>query len=390
MNERFITSILKSEQLQTPAFIYDEEQLQADSELARNAVEGKQTKLLFAMKSFSIIGGLERISQSVDGLHASSLFEVKLARQILDDDGIIHLTTPGLRSDEIAELDKLCDYISFNSLSQWENIRSHLNGGASCGLRVNPQLSLVKDKRYDPSRDHSKLGVELSLLAEIIKNSPERLSGINGILIHDNCDAKDFSMLLTIVELLETHISPFLDQLNWINLGGGYLFNEIDDLRLLHETIQLLQQHENLEILFEPGASISRKAGYIVSEVLDLFESNGKQVVILDTTVNHMPEVFEYQFKPGVVGEIKNGSYPYILAGSTCLAGDLFGEYTFNEPLQIGSRVIFNNAGAYTMVKTHPFNGVNLPTIYALTESGELKLEKAFTYNDYLKHCGAK
>lgn len=389
MEDKLISYLRQTEQLQTPAFIYDEGQLKADSKLAKNAIIDSHTKLLFAMKSFSVKGGLEQISQTVDGLHASSLFEAKLARQILGDDGIIHLTTPGLRPDEITELDELCDYISFNSLSQWEHIKSHLHGRTNYGLRVNPQLSFVKDERYDPSRNHSKLGMELSLLSEIIKNSPESLSGINGILIHNNCDAKDFNMLLKIVERLETHIAPFLDTLSWVNLGGGYLFNESHDLQPLHETIQLLRRHKNLEILFEPGASISRKAGYFVSEVLDLVESGGKQVIILDTTVNHMPEVFEYQYKPDIFGETKDGIYRYILAGSTCLAGDIFGEFTFNEPLHIGSRVIFTNAGAYTMVMAHMFNGVNLPTIYALTETDELKLKKAFTYNDYLTHCGA-
>ncbi len=145
MNDKFITTLQQSDTLQTPAFIYDEGQLKADSKLAKNAITGSNTKLLFAMKSFSTIGGLEQIAQTVDGLHASSLFETKLARQILGDDGIIHLTTPGLRSDEITELDKLCDYISFNSLSQWENNKNALIKLAtpSLSLFIRPQYTML-------------------------------------------------------------------------------------------------------------------------------------------------------------------------------------------------------------------------------------------------------
>lgn len=374
-------------QLHTPAFICDEQQIGNDIELAANAIKDSHTSLLFAMKSFSIVSGLERIAQSIDGLHASSLFEAKLARQILGDQGIVHLTTPGLRADEIGEISELCDYISFNSISQWQSMRSRLHGKVNCGLRINPQLSVVSDKRYDPCRSHSKLGVTLDYLSTIIKDSPARLAEINGLLFHTNCDASDFNMLLNTVKHLEKNITPLLDQISWINLGGGYLFDETKDLQPLHQVIQILRGY-NIDILFEPGASISRKAGYLVSEVLDIFESEGSQVVILDTTVNHMPEVFEYQFKPDIIGEVENGEYRYLMTGVTCLAGDIFGEFTFNEPLQIGSRVIFENAGAYTMVKAHMFNGVNLPTIYALTETGDLTLKKSFSYSDYLTHCG--
>jgi carboxynorspermidine decarboxylase len=387
MKDTVILFAQDSNQLNTPAFICDEQQIGDDIEIAASAIKDDHTKLLFAMKSFSLVSGLERIVQSVDGLHASSLFEAKLARQILGDKGIVHLTTPGLRADEIGEISELCNYISFNSISQWQNMRSRLQATVNCGLRINPQLSLVPDKRYDPCHSHSKLGVTLDHLLTIIKESPAQLAGINGLLLHTNCDASDFNMLLNTVKHLEKNITPLLDQISWINLGGGYLFNETKDLRPLHQVIQLLRRH-NLDILFEPGASISRKAGYLVSEVLDIFESEGRQVVILDTTVNHMPEVFEYQFKPDIIGEVENGKYRYLMTGATCLAGDIFGEFTFNEPLQTGSRVIFENAGAYTMVKAHMFNGVNLPTIYALTETGELTLKKSFSYSDYLTHCG--
>ncbi len=121
----------------------------------------------------------------------------------------------------------------------------------------------------------------------------------------------------------------------------------------------------------------------MVAQVVDLFESDGVQVAVLDTTVNHIPEVFEYQFSPDVVDDTNEGRYCYILAGATCLAGDVFGEYAFDTPLVVGSRVTFTGVGAYTLVKSHMFNGINLPTIYARTPAGELTLHKQFDYEDF-------
>ena len=189
---------------------------------------------------------------------------------------------------------------------------------------------------------------------------------------------------------LEATIQPFLKDLQWINLGGGYLFNEGQDHDRLSRLILHLQDRYGLQLLFEPGASISRKAGYIVSSVVDIFSSDGKQVAVLDTTVNHMPEVFEYQFEPDLVGEVPDGKYEYILAGSTCLAGDLFGVYKLNKQLQVGSRLVFENSGAYTLVKASMFNGVNLPAIYILNRDKSLSLIKHFGFQDYLSLCGAE
>ena len=390
MNDKTIHHLNEVELAHTPAFVFDAKQLGLDAKAALEAIDDPGCKLLFAMKSFSIISGLEEIAKHVDGFHASSLFEARLARSIVTDKGIVHLTSPGLRKDEIKELSGLCDYISFNSLSQWQSMRNLGLADANPGLRVNPALSVVEDERYDPCRHHSKLGIGLTQLTNLLEHSPDELAGISGLLVHSNCDATDFNPLLATVVHLEKHIAPLLDQLSWINLGGGYLLNQALDPEPLHRAIKILHRHNDIDILFEPGAALCRSAGYLVSEVLDVFESGGKQLAILDTTVNHMPEVFEYQFQPDVAGDSDAGEHSYLLVGCTCLAGDIFGEYAFSQPIQVGSRIIFTNAGAYTMVKAHMFNGINLPTIYTLTEANEAVLDKAFTYHDYLTHCGGR
>ncbi len=407
MGTKRLLQALQMQDVETPAFIYDETQLVDDAELALDAVRGERTRLLFAMKSFAVVGGLRAIATVVDGFHASSLFEARLARDVLGWRGIVHLTTPGLRPADANDLFHMCDHVSFNSLTQWELYRDHALDLTACGLRVNPRLSHVADERYDPCGRHSKLGANVEELRDVLAHDSGRLEGITGLLFHTNCDAVDTAAILETVRYLDRTLSPLLAQLTWIDLGGGYLFHgdeamqgvesrlpwqsnsrRTPDLDGLHAALELLRANYEMEIYLEPGASISRRGGLFVASVVDLFQSSGRTVAVLDTTVNHMPEVLEFQFAPDVLGDLDRGGHPYLLAGATCLAGDVFGEYAFAEPLRVGSRVIIPDMGAYSLVKANMFNGVNLPAIYALDGDGALTLERTFTYDDFLARCG--
>lgn len=374
----------------SPAFIYDENRIMNCLSPLMQAGFSAKCKILFPLKSFCITDALHIIAPEVDGFSASSVFEAKLARTLLKGGKLVHFTTPGFKPEEFYEISKLSDYISFNSFSQLKRFSDGKYGSRSCGLRINPQLSFIYDSRYNPCRRHSKLGVPLNQFSKLWQNKSEILKEIDGIFFHTNCDSKNLEELSKTVLHIDEKLPGLLEQINWINLGGGYLFDSIEDLNPLMETVTLLKAKYNLDVFFEPGKAIVGTAGYIVSTVLDIFESEGKKIAVVDTTVNHMPEVFEYQFEPDVVGHVDAAPHNYILAGCTCLAGDRFGQYSFLEPLEIGSRVIFENVGAYTLVKSHMFNGVNLPDIYSYTKNGELKLIKQFTYDDFLARCAGE
>ena len=380
--------ILNNGVLKTPAFVTDITALKQDAQATRTLVCDDNTKLLFALKSYSMVAGLEYISEQVNGFAASSLFEAQLARAILGKHGSVHLTTPGLRPDEIKPICKLVDYLSFNSLNQWHRYKEQMSDQVSCGLRINPQLSFLNDARYDPCRQNSKLGVPLDELQALIQQSPDTLQGIKGLHIHSNCDARDLTPLLLTTERLLDVLAPLHEQIQWINLGGGYLLNEPLHSECLQDIKAKLLRNGNYQIFIEPGAAIVRHAGYFVASVVDLFYSDKQRIAVLDTSVNHMPEVFEYQFEPDVFGDDEKGEHEYLLAGSACLSGDLFGFYAFAQPLDIGSRIIFPNMGAYSMVKANMFNGINLPTLYTLTENGALNEIKRFTYQDFRRLCG--
>jgi len=374
--------MLNNASIPTPAFVYDENEIVKKINTIRQNVE--QAKILFPLKPFTIIDALRLMAPMVQGFSASSLFEARLARDVLGEDKLVHVTAPGLRFDELTNFSKVCDCIYFNSLSQLYRYRDGLGTGVKLGLRVNPHLSFVKDTRYDPCRKHSKLGVSIDLL----HNDQSLLAGISGIQFHTNCESTDFYQLMATVQHIDDRLPGILNKISWINLGGGYLFEEPHDLETLSKTVDFLKNNYGLDVIIEPGKGIVGNAGYIISSVIDQFESDGRTVAILDTTVNHMPEVFEYQYTPEISSESDNGKYEYILAGASCLAGDLFGEYRFDERLDVGSKIIFENMGAYTLVKASMFNGINLPSIYAYTTDGKFELKKKFNYNDLLSRCG--
>jgi len=374
----------------TPFYLFDESRILKSIICLNNIKSNININILFPLKSLCTYNIIQLIGSNIEGLAVSSLFEAKYSNDILKLNAQIHFTSPGIRLDQIDEILDICDYISFNSLSQLNRYSAVCNGKTSIGLRVNPQLSFIEDHRYDPCKMNSKLGVPLDHLVSVYSENSTSLNQIEGILIHSNCESEDLNELSKTVFHIEEKIPELIKKIKWINLGGGYLFESVEDLIPLKELVTYLNNKYDLEVFFEPGKAIIGKAGYIVSTVLDMFDSDDKTIAVLDTTVNHMPEVFEYKYKPEVEGEVEDGKYSYILAGCTCLAGDVFGEYSFAEPLEIGSKIVFNDMGAYTLVKAHMFNGVNLPDIYVIRTNGELELVKRFTFEDYISRCGVE
>lgn len=373
--------------VETPAFVYDETEVNRVLGVTQRLGAETGCRICYSVKPLTLPPLLWHMAPSLDGFAVSSPFEARLARACLSGRGSIHFTSPGIRERDVGELASLCDYVSFNSLGQYQRFSGHFSGNfagaVSLGLRINPGISFLDDERYDPCRPHSKLGVSLKDVADWQESRQSNLPHLDGILLHSNCESTDFSELARTVQKVTEQAPDLLDGISWINLGGGYLFPEGANLDPLVAIIKSLQRQYGLEVFLEPGAAFVRSAGYIVSSVLDVFASGGKPVAVLDTTVNHMPELLEFDFEPDVSGHDEDGPFEYILAGCTCLAGDVFGEYRFPQPLEVGDRLLFRNVGSYTLTKAQMFNGINLPSIYALRDAGRLELLREFGYQDY-------
>ena len=364
----------------TPAFILNEATLNTNFNTLAQLRQQSGCKVLYAIKALPCSRVLDIAKPFVDGFSVSSLFEAQLARDVLGTQGEVHLTTPSLIAQELYELTTLCTHINFNSLTHYELYAPIAQTQAQIGLRVNPKLSFLADERFDPCRPYSKLGVDIDALWQ--SNHLEE-KAINGLHFHTVFSAKDFTPMLKTIEKLRRYFGNQLEKLDWINVGGGYLFHSINDYQPFIDLVTTLRKELKLEIYIEPGNAAVGNAANLVASVIDCFESDGKNIVILDTSVNHNPEVFEYQRTLAIAEQDKNGKYAATIAGGTCLAGDIFGEYRFRQPLQIGDKITFNQIGAYSLIKAHRFNGHNLPNIYIQTMEGNTHLLKHYTYHDY-------
>ena len=235
-------------------------------------------------------------------------------------DAEIHFTSPGIRAVEVSELGRLCQYVAVNSRSQLRRFGAEFSRTSSLGMRVNTRISKVVDSRYDPCRPGSKLGVPLEQVPTAIGESPAPLRGLH---FHTNSDSEDFDELLANVQVLLEAI-PQRCHIEWVNLGGGYVFEDVPTGPLVAAS-EMIRERFGATVFMEPGAGLVRAAGFLVATVLDIFDVDGYNTAVLDTTVNHIPEVLEFDYQPDVLGATDDGEFSYQLAGSTCLSGDLLG-----------------------------------------------------------------
>lgn len=374
--------------LATPAYVFDGAQMSVALEQFAALARRADLKVLFSVKACALAPLLKLVAERVDGFSVSSWFESRLARSALDDKGTVHLTSPGLDARELAAAQECCTAVNFNSLGQWHRLRGSLAGGVQAGLRVNPQRSYVADERYDPCRKHSKLGVPLPALRGALDDGAVALDRLDGLHFHTHCESGSFLPLVETLALLEQSLPEVFARIRWMNMGGGY-YADAADADALAGCVRALRQRRGIEVYMEPGKGIVAAAGSLVASVVDLFDSAGKTIAVLDTSVNHQPEVFEYGRVPPVREAESGGAFDYLLAGGTCLAGDLFGEYSFPEPLTVGSRITFTGVGAYSLSKAHRFNGHNLPDVYVRTAGGMLERVVHQDYEAYARLWGA-
>ncbi len=371
----------------TPAYVYSERGLLTAAAQSSDVAAFVGCALLYTLKACALAPVLETLAPSVDGFAASSVFEARLARQSLRLDQSLHCYSPAFSPQDMADAMALSDFVSLNSLYQLRMAEDLRPDGVSLGLRVNPELRFAADARYDPSRPNSKLGAPLSMLADLLPRYADG-SAIAGIHMHNNCESSDMSELTMTAEKAMAAAS-LLHDVEWINLGGGYYFDTDSDAEPLRSVIERITERFGATVFLEPGTGLVQQAGFLVTEILDVFETQGADVAVLDASTSHMPEVFEYDFTPAVVGPELGAGRKTILAGRSCLAGDMFGEYDFGERVERGQRVVILDAGSYAHSRAASFNGIPIPDAYMLKADGSFLPSSSFQYADFSRRNGA-
>lgn len=367
-----------SQAIPSPCFVLDEALLKRNLELMQYVQQQSGAHIILALKGFSMWSAFPLVRQYLVGCTASSVWEAKLARQEFGRE--VHAYAPGFKQTDIDTLLPIVNHISFNSVSQWQRYAEQtLAAGVSAGLRVNPEHQEAATELYDPSAPGSRLGIRASELVGV------DLAGIEGLHVHNLCECDSFALERTLAAV-EQKFGPLLKQMKWLNLGGGHLMTRAGyDVEHLIKQLKRIREEYQIEVILEPGSAVAWQTGPLVAEVVDIVENAG-QIAILDVSATgHMPDVLEMPYRPAVTGaELPHQlPYTYKLGGNSCLAGDVIGEYSFAEPLQPGSRIIFEDMMHYTMVKSTFFNGVEHPSIGILREDGSFDLKRRFNYDDF-------
>ncbi len=368
----------------TPAYVYSESVLRALARQAERIVSQAGCQLLYALKACAIAPALDSLAPFVHGFAASSVFEARIAESVKRPDQSLHCYSPAYSASDMQTSLSMADYLSLNSLTQLDIAASMNAGSTSLGIRINPELSFVSDPRYDPSRPRSKLGVPLSQFAKL----PRIPDSIEGVHIHNNCESEDLGQLAKTADALGGELER-VNNLRWVNLGGGYYLGPDTDPAPLERAARNLRSEFGVTVFVEPGTALVQQAGFLVSEALDVFPNDGVDIVVLDTSTSHLPEVFEYQYTPSVAGAMDAGDHRTSLVGRSCLAGDIFGEYGFADPVRAGQRVALLNAGSYSHSRATPFNGIPIPGVYILRKDGTFDPVASYDYNHFASRNGA-
>jgi len=367
----------------SPCFVIEEPKLLSNLQLMQKVREEAGVDILVALKGMSFWHYFPLMKQYLSGACASSVNE---ARLIFEEMGVkAHTYAPAYEKNDFEQLLQLSQTITFNSLYQWNKYKDKMlqHPEIHAGLRINPGYSEIETDIYNPAVSGSRLGIPLEQLPATL---PE---GISGLHFHVMCE-QDSYVLERVLKVVEEKFGHLLKQAQWFNMGGGHHITRADykPEHLIALLKDFKSRYPNLKIILEPGEAVGWRTGFLLATVLDIVESGGIKTAILDVSFSaHMPDTLEMPYKPIIVGagEPNEFSFKYRMGGSTCLAGDFYGDYSFAHELKPGDRIEFDGMIHYTMVKTTLFNGVRHPHIGKIDCDGKFTLLRSVGYEEYKK-----
>lgn len=356
--------------------------LRRNLKLLKEVRDATGIQILFAQKSFATFAVYPIISDVLDGVCASGLWEARLGSEKFD--GAVHTYSPAYRDDEIDEIFRLSHTVIFNSASQLSRFRDTIlqyRPNTQIGIRINPECSVTETALYDPCAPNSRLGIRYADVSAV--DWPL----VDGIHFHALCEQTSFA-LEKVLKRVEIRFGDVIDRVHWLNMGGGHFITQAnyDVAHFIQVVNDFKLRHPHLQLVIEPGGAVVLNAGILVATVLDILPGDPPNAILDISCTCHTPDVLEMPYRPGVMNEVplETASHTYRLGGVSCLAGDQFGVYGFSEPLSPSKRIAFLDMAQYSIVKTTMFNGVRHPAIVVYhSDSNTFETVRTFSYDDF-------
>lgn len=366
----------------SPCYVMEEKLLRNNLALIKRVKEEAGVNIILAFKAFALWKSFPIVREYIPYSTASSKFEAQLAFEEMGSPA--HTYSPAYTEADFPAILKYSSHITFNSLSQFDRFYPLVKAdgrGISCGLRINPEFSDVETDLYNPCAPGSRMGIVRDLLGETL---PE---GVEGLHFHTLCESSSYDLERTLQEV-DKKFGTLLSQVKWLNMGGGHLMTrkDYDTAHLVSVLRAFKTKYPNLEIIMEPGSAFAWQTGFLLTTVVDIVENKGIKTAIIDASFTcHMPDCLEMPYKPAIrnATDAVEGKPTYRIGGNSCLSGDYMGDWSFDKPLEVGDKVIFEDMIHYTIVKTSMFNGIPHPSLGLWSKEDELVLYRSFGYEDY-------
>jgi carboxynorspermidine decarboxylase len=359
----------------TPYYLIDEKKMLRNLQIIQQVRQLSGAKSVLALKCFSTWSVFDLMKQYMDGTTSSSLFEARLGYEKFGKE--THAYCVGYSQEDVLAVAEFADKIIFNSVSQLDRYYD-VAKTAKLGLRVNPGISHSHFDLADPARKHSRLGV---VDKDVLATQIHRLSGL---MFHYNCENDDVESFSQQLNRIGDYYGDMLKQIQWVSLGGGlYFTKEGYPVERFSKILAEFAAKFNVQVYLEPGESAITNCAELVTSVVDLVH-NEMDIAIVDASVEgHMLDLLIYRLT-AKIDEGDRGNHKYMIAGRSCLAGDVFGTYHFKDKLKVGSEIRFADAAGYTMVKKNWFNGLQMPAIAVRRLDDTIEVIRKFSYDDFL------
>ena len=381
----------------TPVYVYSGSKLKENLNGYLSSVR-EEDKVCYSVKSNSNIHLLELLADLGSGFDVVSGNELRKCLEAGAKPEDIVFSGVGKTEEELAlAIKKNIFSINIESEEELDRIiktAKDLEKKAQCMIRINPDISSESHPYIQTGLKTSKFGILREGIDSLVeKASKSGLINLKGIASHVGSQIFNKELIFENLNLLIEIANNLIRQghaLSYIDLGGGLgiSYQEEKELKpraVLEEVISKLEPL-NLNLLLEPGRSISGNTGVLLSKVEYLKKTSDLNFAVIDSGMNDLlrPSLYQAWHNISVVETNNQKELSYEVVGPVCESGDTFGEdriLSLNED----SILAIHDAGAYGHVMSSNYNSrLRPPEI--LVEGQEIKvIRRRETFDDLLR-----